>query len=226
MGTPTKTSSLVSDLTGNLEHGLVALQRAGLTTRQWRRLSLDQDLLKSVMDHLNAQDVEMVGEPIEITIPANFTRGSLWDFTRQDKPGASLLRKDLFLQLRPWADKRSGFIKDRPFKEDRTVCLFKTPIFSRLKMPLGVNEELEARRLVSATPEEAMIAFMNGAYRDKGNSSTFVYDASCVWGIKGERKKQILTFGCTLGGSASLGLWDHPEIPGGSYLLTKRAENQ
>jgi hypothetical protein len=212
-------SDLVSCIGGKLFEGLNALQNAGLTHRQWRRMSKEPIFLQAVMESIRELDVSMAGWPFTIEIPVGSNRDWIWENVRSQMPNEHLLRKDLVMQLKEWNQEQP--ISTPVCLEHRTQEVFLTPVLYRLHLPDGVQSELADRSLCSVSTEEAMVFFRDFTYRcwPSPSASAFVVGSTCH--VEGD-KREILTLGRTLDGTCQMSLWPHPSIPGGSYLLTKR----
>ncbi len=205
--------SLVSTLLRPVTRGLEALQKEGMTPRLWRRLSEDHAFAEKVMSLALECDVDLVGEDFEIEIEEAQTRETLCEKLHAGCGRDFALNADLLRHFRPTANSVPG-----------KQTLFLTPIWSHLSRD-EIDEELAARKLVSASFEDALAFSLRFALDRNNNRSIYVPGAvvdkwkDCV------TEPEMLSLGYTLGGIARMSLWKIARgIPAPSLILTKRAQ--
>ena len=214
----TEAQSLVSFLNGMLSSGLEALQKGGWTIRLWRRIATDREFQDAVGIATEELDISMAGGKHVLTFqPGDCRKELLRQINEIYKNRSIALREDWIMRLSTDGKK----LKCLPgtFTQEQQITLFTTYVGYRMK-PAEIAEELASRRLVSANTEEALLFFLHRRGWMPQDNPIFVPGAQLFEG----GSYQMLDLSRVLDGTPNMSLWEVKQgIPGGSYLLTRRA---
>lgn len=212
-------STLVKDLAGLLVNGLEALQEGlGVTTDLWHRIRTDPEFQQQLGKMLKKLDILMAGRKHKLLFQKGDCRETLLDAI------ASLNR---FQSIALTWEIVSALSSDTvnpdpllsPFTQDHPVILYTTFIGYGMSYA-NIQCELKRRNLVSANPEEALLFFLNRYHSIPSNQIILVPGAK----VNCRNMEEMLYFGRTIGGTANMSLRETKvKIPGGSFILTKRA---